>query len=60
MNAWALYLLLRATVSSFSGFASVPVVRDDLVLHRQMLSDDELNAALAVSQASPGQLGSMW
>jgi chromate transporter len=58
MTAWALYLLLlRATVTSFSGFASVPVVRDDLVLHRQVLSDDELNAALAISQASPGPLG---
>ena len=28
MSAWALYLLLlRATLTSFSGFASVPVVR---------------------------------
>ena len=58
MTAWALYLmLLRATVTSFSGFASVPVVRDDLVLHRHVLSDDELNAALAISQTSPGPLG---
>jgi len=58
MSAWALYLLLlRATLTSFSGFASVPVVRDDLVLHRHMLSDEQLNAAIAISQASPGPLG---
>ena len=58
MSAFALYLLLlRAAVTSFSGFASVPVVRDDLVLHRHLLTDDELNAALAISQASPGPLG---
>lgn len=58
MSAWALYvLLLRATLTSFSGFASVPVVRDDLVLHRHVLTDDQLNAALAISQGSPGPLG---
>src|SRR5207244_1867912 len=58
MSAWALYLLLlRATLTSFSGFASVPVVRDDLVLHRHVLTDDQLNAALAISQISTGPLG---
>lgn len=58
MSGWALYLLLlRAILTSFSGFASVPVVRDDLVLHRHVLTDDQLNAALAISQASPGPLG---
>jgi chromate transporter len=58
MNMYVLYLLLlRATVTSFSGFASVPVVREDLVVHRHVLSDEQLNAALAISQASPGPLG---
>jgi chromate transporter len=58
MSAWVLYvLLLRATLTSFSGFASVPIVRDDLVVHRTILSDDELNAAIAISQMSPGPLG---
>ena len=58
MNVWLLYaLLLKATVASFSGFASVPVVRDDLVVRRGVLSDDQLNAALAISQTSPGPLG---
>jgi chromate transporter len=50
-------LLLRATVMSFSGFASVPLVREDLVARRAILSDEQLNGAIAISQASPGPLG---
>ena len=58
MTWTALYLLLlRAAVTSFSGFASVPVIHDELVLHHRLLSDDQLNAALAISQTSPGPLG---
>jgi hypothetical protein len=50
-------LLLRATGLSFSGFASVPVIREDLVVTRGVLTDEELNSAIAISQASPGPLG---
>jgi chromate transporter len=58
MNVWVLYLLLlRATLTSFSGFGSLPVLRDDLVVHRAVLTDAQLNAALAIGQASPGPLG---
>ena len=58
MNAIVLYfLLLRATALSFSGFASVPVIREDLVVTRGVLTDEELNSAIAISQASPGPLG---
>lgn len=58
MSIWLLYLLLlRATVMSFSGFASVPIVRDDLVERREILTDEQLNTAIALSQASPGPLG---
>lgn len=58
MSVWVLYmLLLKATLTSFSGFASVPVVREDLVVQRAVISDEQLNAALAISQASPGPLG---
>ena len=58
MNAVVLYfLLLRATALSFSGFASVPVIREDLVVKRAVLTDQELNSAIAISQASPGPLG---
>ena len=58
MNAFVLYLLLlRATALSFSGFASVPVIREDLVVSRAVLTDEQLNSAIAISQASPGPLG---
>ena len=58
MGLIALYLLLlRATVLSFSGFASVPLIREDLVIARGVLDDQQLNAAIAISQASPGPLG---
>ena len=57
MNAFVLYLLLKGTVLSFSGFASVPLVREDLVVSRSIMTDAQLNTAIAISQASPGPLG---
>lgn len=58
MNAVALYwLFLRAVLLSFSGFATVPVLRDALVLNHGVLTDVQLNDAIAISQASPGPLG---
>lgn len=54
----AIYLLLvKATALSFSGFASVRLVREDLVSRRAVPTDDQLNSAIAISQASPGPLG---
>jgi len=46
-------LLLRATALSFSGFASVPVIREDLVVKRAVLTDEQLNSAIALSQRLP-------
>ena len=58
MTALALYwLFLRAVMLSFSGFATVPVLRDALVLNHGLLTDARLNDAIAISQASPGPLG---
>jgi chromate transporter len=58
MSVVVLYwLFLRATLLSFSGFASVPMIRDGLVLARGVLTDTQLNDAIAISQASPGPLG---
>jgi chromate transporter len=58
MSLLVLYwLFLRATLLSFSGFASVPLIRDALVLARGVLTDTQLNDAIAISQASPGPLG---
>lgn len=39
MNTFLLYLvLLKATVTSFAGLASLPVVLDELVVKRPILS----------------------
>jgi chromate transporter len=58
MNLFVLYLLLtKASLISFSGLTSLPVVRHDLVENRHVLTDRQLNAALAAGRAGPGPLG---
>lgn len=58
MNTFVLYLLLlKAILTTFSGLASVPIVRNDLVLHRHVLSDRELNTSLAITRTTPGPMG---
>jgi chromate transporter len=58
MNLLVLYLLLlKATVTSFSGLSSLPVVRAELVVRYRVLTDRELNAALVVGRAGPGPYG---
>jgi chromate transporter len=58
MNALALYwLLLQSVAVSFSGFASVPLIRESLVTKHAVLTDAQVNDAIAISQASPGPLG---
>lgn len=58
MNLVVLYLLLlKATVTSFSGLTSLPVVHHDLVVERGVLTDRELNAAVAAGRAGPGPYG---
>lgn len=58
MSAVALYLiLLKATLASFSGFGSLPQVREDLVVQRRLLTDDALNRAVLVARTTPGPMG---
>jgi chromate transporter len=58
MNVLLLYfLLLKATGTSFSGLSSLPVVRHDLVQHYHVLTDRELNAAVAAGRTAPGPNG---
>jgi len=48
VNLVVLYLLLvKATLTSFSGLASLPVIRGDFVLRYHMLTDRQLNTAVA-------------
>jgi chromate transporter len=58
MNIVLLYLLLvKATLTSFSGLTSLPVVRNDFVVHRQLLTDRQLNAAVVAGRSVPGPNG---
>jgi chromate transporter len=58
MNPLILYLiLLKATVTTFAGLASIPVLRADLVLSRHVLTDQQLNIAVVVTRTTPGPAG---
>lgn len=58
MNLILLYLLLlKATVTSFSGLTSLPIVHNDLVVQRQVLTDRQLNAAVVAGRSVPGPNG---
>lgn len=58
MTALALYwLFLRVVLLSFSGFATVPLLRESLVSDHAVLTDTQLSDAIAISQSSPGPLG---
>ena len=50
-------LLLKATLSSFSGLAALPIVRHDFVVQRHLLTDHQLNTALVVGRSTPGPKG---
>lgn len=58
MNLFLLYLLmLKATVTTFNGPMSLPVLREELVVKRRILTDGELAGAVAAAQGSPGPMG---
>ena len=58
MNLLLLYLLLlKATATSFSGLTSMPVVRNDMVERYRVLTDRQLNAAVAAGRTAPGPNG---
>lgn len=58
MNLFLLYLLLlKASVTSFSGMMSLPVVRRDFVEVRGVLNDRQLSAAVAAGRTAPGPNG---
>lgn len=58
MSLFLLYLVMvKATVTSLNGPMSLPVLRDELVVKRHVISDRELTAAVTAAQASPGPMG---
>jgi chromate transporter len=50
-------LLLKATLTSFSGLASLPIVRQDFVATRGVLTDRDLNTAVVLGRTTPGPKG---
>ncbi len=58
MSFLLLYLLLlKATCTSFSGMASLPIIRTDLVEHYHVLTDEQLNTAVTAGRSGPGPIG---
>jgi chromate transporter len=58
VNPLVIYLLLlKATLLSFSGLGGLPIVRHDFVERYGVLTDNQLNAAVAAGQAAPGPNG---
>lgn len=58
MNPFVLYLLLvKATLTSFSGLASLPMIHGDLVVERHVLTEAQLSTAVGVGRTGPGPLG---
>lgn len=58
MKLWLLYwIFLKATLSSFSGMAALPILRDELVVQRQLLTDRDLNKAIVIGRTTPGPKG---
>jgi chromate transporter len=50
-------LLLKAALTSFSGLGSLPMVRNDFVVERHVITDRQLNTAVAAARTGPGPYG---
>ena len=58
MSLLTLYLLLlKATVTSFSGLGSLPQIRQDLVVTGRALTDEQLSHAVLIGRSTPGPMG---
>ena len=58
MNLLVLYLvLLKATATAFSGMTVIPIIRDELVVKRHVITDEQLNTAIVVGRSTPGPNG---
>jgi chromate transporter len=58
MNFVLIYaLLLKASLTSFSGLGSLPMVRQDFVVTYGALTDHQLSTAVAAGRTGPGPYG---
>jgi chromate transporter len=51
------FLLLKASLTSFSGLGSLPMVRHDFVVASHVLTDHQLNTAVVAGRTGPGPYG---
>lgn len=51
------FLLLKASLTSFSGLGSLPMVRQDFVVASHVLTDHQLNTAVVAGRTGPGPYG---
>src|SRR5262245_29255491 len=49
--------MLKASITSFSGLTSLPMIHRDFVELRGVITDRELNAAVAAGRTAPGPNG---
>ena len=52
-----LWILVKSTFTSFAGLASLPEIREELVVERHWISDDQLNQSIVISRTTPGPVG---
>jgi chromate transporter len=58
VNVIVIYLLLlKASLTSFSGLGSLPMVRQDFVVTQHALTDRQLNTAVVAGRTGPGPYG---
>src|SRR5215207_1913934 len=58
MSLLLLYaLLLKASVTSFSGIGALPQIRQDLVVTHRVITDEDLSRAVLFGRSSPGPAG---
>jgi len=50
-------LLLKASLTSFSGVGALPQIRQDLVVTHRVMTDDDLSRAVLFGRSSPGPVG---
>ncbi len=51
------WVLTQATLSSFTGLSTLPIVRHELVEKRGWITDADLNAAVLIGRSTPGPMG---
>jgi chromate transporter len=58
VNPVLLYLVfLKATMTTFSGLASLPMVAGDLVHHYHVMTQHQVDVSIVVTRSTPGPVG---